>query len=207
VVADVFHLIRLGLTALDEVHRRRQQQIHGHRGHKDHPLFKLRRVLRVGQERLTESKRHKIFDRLRADRTRGLDLRRICRRCGCDPGRDRRPGPLRHRPRLGQARGAGTPRQRVRGLQSSRPGLGPRPAAAANRDLARRLERAAPQPDYTARYRHLTTRDNNQLAYGQARAAIGGTLIGQLHAICTSRVPGTADIAAGRPEEVAMAAD
>jgi transposase len=66
VVADVFHLVRLALTALDEVRRRRQQQIHGHRGHKHDPLFKLRRVLRVGQERLEESKRHQIFDRLRA---------------------------------------------------------------------------------------------------------------------------------------------
>jgi transposase len=51
VVADVFHLVRLGLTALDEVRRRRQRQIHGHRRHKNDPLFQLRRVLRVGQER------------------------------------------------------------------------------------------------------------------------------------------------------------
>jgi transposase len=66
VVADVFHLVRLGLQALDEVRRRRQQQIHGHRGHKDDPLFKLRRVLRVGQERLDDEVLAKIFDRLRA---------------------------------------------------------------------------------------------------------------------------------------------
>lgn len=65
VVADVFHLVRLGLHALDEVRRRRQQQIHGHRGHKDDPLFRLRRVLRVGQERLDETVVAKIFDRLR----------------------------------------------------------------------------------------------------------------------------------------------
>jgi transposase len=65
VVADVFHLVRLGLTALDEVRRRRQQQIHGHRGHRDDPLFRLRRVLRVGQERLGEDVVAKIFDRLR----------------------------------------------------------------------------------------------------------------------------------------------
>jgi transposase len=64
VVADVFHLIRLGLTALDEVRRRRQQQIHGHRGHKNDPLFRLRRVLRVGQERLDDAVVAKIFDRL-----------------------------------------------------------------------------------------------------------------------------------------------
>jgi transposase len=65
VVADVFHLIRLALQALDEVRRRRQQQIHGHRGHKHDPLFKLRRVLRVGQERLDEATLAKTFGRLR----------------------------------------------------------------------------------------------------------------------------------------------
>jgi len=65
VVADVFHLIRLALQALDEVRRRRQQQIRGHRGHKHDPLFKLRRVLRVGQERLEPDVLAKTFDRLR----------------------------------------------------------------------------------------------------------------------------------------------
>jgi transposase len=53
VVADVFHLVRLALQALDEVRRRRQQQIHGHRGHKDDPLFRLRRVLRVARNAST----------------------------------------------------------------------------------------------------------------------------------------------------------
>lgn len=60
-------------------------------------------------------------------------------------------------------------------------------------------------PVYADRYRHLTTRDNNQLADGQARAAIGGSLLRQLHAICTGRVPWAAEIAAGH-QEVAMAA-
>jgi transposase len=65
VVADVFHLVRLALQVLDEVRRRRQQQIHGHRGHKHDPLFRLRRVLRVGQERLDEAVVATIFERLR----------------------------------------------------------------------------------------------------------------------------------------------
>jgi transposase len=65
VVADAFHLVRLALKMMDEVRRRRQQQIHGHRGRKDDPLFKLRRVLRVGRERLDEDRLAKIFDRLR----------------------------------------------------------------------------------------------------------------------------------------------
>lgn len=69
VVADVFHLVRLALQALDEVRRRRQQQIHGHRGHKRDPLFRLRRVLRVAQERLDEATINKVFERLAAEDT------------------------------------------------------------------------------------------------------------------------------------------
>lgn len=65
-------------------------------------------------------------------------------------------------------------------------------------------------PVYTARYHDLTTRDHNRLSDGQARAAIGGSLLRQLHAICTKRVFWNADIAVGRrrpdTKEVAMAA-
>ncbi|MDQ3974375.1 MAG: hypothetical protein M3276_08600 [Actinomycetota bacterium] len=50
-------------AVLDEVRRRRQQQTHGHRGHKDDPLFRLRPVLRVGQERLDDATVGKIFER------------------------------------------------------------------------------------------------------------------------------------------------
>jgi transposase len=66
VVADVFHLVRLALQALDEVRRRRQQQTCGHRGHRHDPLFRLRRVLRVAQERLDDATLQQVFDRLRA---------------------------------------------------------------------------------------------------------------------------------------------
>ena len=38
----------LGLSALDEVHRRRQQQTLGRRGHRDDPLYRARRDLRRG---------------------------------------------------------------------------------------------------------------------------------------------------------------
>ena len=65
IVADVFHLVRLALQVLDEVRRRRQQQIHGHHGHREDTLFRLRRVLRVAQERLDEATLAKVFDRLR----------------------------------------------------------------------------------------------------------------------------------------------
>lgn len=51
---------------------------------------------------------------------------------------------------------------------------------------------------YTARYVHLTTRQTNRLNDGQARAAIGGSLLRQLHAICTRRVAWDPTIAAGK---------
>jgi transposase len=59
---------------------------------------------------------------------------------------------------------------------------------------------------YRARYQHLTTRTDNPLNDGQARAAVAAALLRQLHAICTRRQAWTPDIAAGRPEEVEPAA-
>ena len=56
-------MVRVALQAMDEVRRPRQQQIHGHRGHKDDPLFRLRRVLRVAPERLDGATLQKVFDR------------------------------------------------------------------------------------------------------------------------------------------------
>ena len=44
-VADPFHVVRLGNTALDEVRRRVQQQTLGHRGHKHDPLYRARKLL------------------------------------------------------------------------------------------------------------------------------------------------------------------
>lgn len=48
-----------------------------------------------------------------------------------------------------------------------------------------------------ARYDHLTGRDRNQLASGQARAAVAGSLLRQLHAVVTRRQPWNPQIAAG----------
>ncbi len=61
-VLDAFHVTRLGFAAVDEVRRRVQQQSLGHRGRRDHPLFKIRRLLRRGAENLSE----KASDRLLA---------------------------------------------------------------------------------------------------------------------------------------------
>ena len=54
-VLDPFHVVRLGLAAVDDVRRRIQQQTHRHRGRADDPLYRIRRVLRRGAEHLTDT--------------------------------------------------------------------------------------------------------------------------------------------------------
>jgi transposase len=51
-VVDPFHLIALANRCLDAVRRRVQTEQLGHRGRKDDPLYKARRVLLMGEERL-----------------------------------------------------------------------------------------------------------------------------------------------------------
>lgn len=53
-VLDCFHVIRLGFAAVDDVRRRVQQESTGHRGRRDDPLFRIRRVLRRGADNLSE---------------------------------------------------------------------------------------------------------------------------------------------------------
>jgi len=52
-VVDHFHAIRLANRAIDECRRRVQNQTLGHRGRKSDPLYRARRVLLTGYERLT----------------------------------------------------------------------------------------------------------------------------------------------------------
>ena len=52
-VADPFHVVRLGNTALDECRRRVQNDTVGHRGRKDDPLYRARRRLVMAAERLS----------------------------------------------------------------------------------------------------------------------------------------------------------
>ena len=52
-VVDPFHVIRLANRALDTVRRRVQIEQTGHRGRRNDPLYRARRVLLVGEERLT----------------------------------------------------------------------------------------------------------------------------------------------------------
>jgi transposase len=53
-VLDTFHVVKLGSTAMDEVRRRVQQDTLHRRGHKDDPLYRIRRTLMTGVEHLTE---------------------------------------------------------------------------------------------------------------------------------------------------------
>ena len=44
-VLDAFHVVKLGTQAVDEVRRRVQQDIHGHRGRSGDPLYGIRNIL------------------------------------------------------------------------------------------------------------------------------------------------------------------
>ena len=52
-VLDAFHVVRLGLAAVDDVRRRIQQDTLGRRGHRDDPLYRARRLLRRSFTTLT----------------------------------------------------------------------------------------------------------------------------------------------------------
>ena len=62
IVVDHFHVIRLANKALDQVRRRVQQATLAHRGHKADPLYRIRRRLLAGHERLGPE----AFDRVLA---------------------------------------------------------------------------------------------------------------------------------------------
>jgi len=66
-VLDAFHVVKLGTAAVDEVRRRVQQHIHGHRGRKGDPLYGIRLILRCGAEKLTDKQRHRLEVAIAAD--------------------------------------------------------------------------------------------------------------------------------------------
>jgi transposase len=66
-VLDAFHVVKLGTDAVDQVRRRVQQQIHGHRGRKGDPLYGIRTILRCGRERLTEKQKARLHRAIGAD--------------------------------------------------------------------------------------------------------------------------------------------
>ena len=57
---DAFHVVKLGTAAVDEVRRRVQQDIHGHRGRRDDPLYRIRNLLRAGKEHLTDRQKTRL---------------------------------------------------------------------------------------------------------------------------------------------------
>jgi len=65
-VADPFHVVRLGNTALDECRRRVQNELFGHRGRKDDPLYRARRLLVMAAERLSIDGRERLMGLLAA---------------------------------------------------------------------------------------------------------------------------------------------
>jgi len=65
-VADPFHVVKAANTKLDECRRRVQNETLGHRGRKDDPLYRSRRLLTKGHERLDERGNEKLLGFLEA---------------------------------------------------------------------------------------------------------------------------------------------
>jgi len=65
-VLDAFHVVKLGLQAMEETRRRVQQEQLGHRGRKNDPLYRIRNALRAGTEKLTERQIDRIDAGLQA---------------------------------------------------------------------------------------------------------------------------------------------
>ncbi|WP_344068110.1 ISL3 family transposase, partial [Nostocoides vanveenii] len=66
-VLDAFHVVKLGSEAADEVRRRVQQTIHGHRGRKNDPLYGIRTILRCAAERLPDKQTQRLATAIAAD--------------------------------------------------------------------------------------------------------------------------------------------
>jgi transposase len=70
-VLDAFHVVKVGSTALDEVRRRVQQQTLHRRGHRDDPLYRIRRTLMTGVEHLTDRQQARLDKHLPAGDANG----------------------------------------------------------------------------------------------------------------------------------------
>ncbi len=64
-VADPFHVVRVANRMMDKVRRRVQNEQLGHRGRKADPLFRIRKVLLTGAERLDEPGQNRMLLGLR----------------------------------------------------------------------------------------------------------------------------------------------
>jgi transposase len=70
-IADPFHVVKHANAKLDECRRRVQNDTLGHRGRKDDPLYKSRRLLTKGHERLDDTGNAKLMGLLEAGDPRG----------------------------------------------------------------------------------------------------------------------------------------
>ena len=64
-VADPFHVVRVANRCLDKVRRRVQNETLGHRGRKHDPLYRIRKLLLAGSERLDEHGQDRLLLGLR----------------------------------------------------------------------------------------------------------------------------------------------
>ncbi len=80
---DPFHVVRLAGDALDQCRRRVQQDLHGHRGRKDDPLYRARRTLHNGADILTDKQQQRLTalfegeDHVQVEATWGIYQRMI----------------------------------------------------------------------------------------------------------------------------------
>jgi transposase len=65
ITVDPFHLVKLANSAIDDVRRRVQRDVEGHRGRKDDPLYGIRRLVTRGWERLSERQIDKVLVAMR----------------------------------------------------------------------------------------------------------------------------------------------
>lgn len=65
-IADPFHVVKLANQKLDECRRRVQNQTLGHRGRKDDPLYRARRLLVMADERVDDGGQDRLRGLLRA---------------------------------------------------------------------------------------------------------------------------------------------
>ncbi len=70
-VADPFHVVKLANSKIDECRRRVQNETMGHRGRKDDPLYRARRLLTKAHERLDDTGNARLVGLLRAGDPRG----------------------------------------------------------------------------------------------------------------------------------------
>jgi len=65
-VADPFHVVRHANSLVDLARRRVQNDVYGHRGRKNDPLYRARRLLTMASERLDDQGRDKLLGLVRA---------------------------------------------------------------------------------------------------------------------------------------------